>query len=300
MNLKTAPLFETLGTTVLGTNSEICELDKAEVIDKFNSSSLLLFRGFDVDTDKFKTFTELFSTNFVSYVGGAYSREMINGDKTLLSVTGGKLHFAVPLHGEMYYRKQKPDILWFYCASPPLKDGETTVCDGIQIYNELSSSTQKLFQEKRLKYIRTYPEDVWQKIYQTDDLSHVEAVCRDNDMQLEVNRDHSITTNYIASAIQLSRGKCNVFINNILPVVAQEVNGSNTSLVRFEDNSKIPDVVINEIKTVTERIIHLVSWQTGDILMIDNTRLLHGRRAFADNQRDIYVRLCEANFSFRF
>jgi alpha-ketoglutarate-dependent taurine dioxygenase len=300
MNLKTAPLFETLGTTIFGTNGEICKLDKAEVIDKFNSSSLLLFRGFDVDTDKFKAFTELFSTNFVSYVGGAYSREMINGDKTLLSVTGGKLHFPVPLHGEMYYRKQKPDILWFYCASPPLKDGETTVCDGIQIYNELSSSTQKLFQEKRLKYIRTYPEDVWQKIYQTDDLSHVEAVCRDNDMQLEVNRDHSITTNYIASAIQLSRGKCNVFINNILPVVAQEVNGSNTSLVRFEDNSKIPDVVINEIKTVTERIIHLVSWQTGDILMIDNTRLLHGRRAFADNQRDIYVRLCEANFSFRF
>ncbi len=32
--------------------------------------------------------------------------------------------------------------------------------------------------------------------------------------------------------------------------------------------------------------------------MIDNTRILHGRRAFADDQRDIYIRLCSPAFSF--
>lgn len=299
MTLQTLPLSETFGSTVLGaTKQDICRLDQAEVIEQFNTSSLLLFRGFDVDTEDFKKFTELFSTNFVSYIGGAYSREMINGDKTLLSVTGGKLAFPVALHGEMYYRKHKPDILWFYCASPALKDGETTVCDGIQIYNQLSSSTQELFQEKKLKYTRTYPTGIWQKIYQTDDLSHVAAVCQDNDMQLEANSEQ-ITTHYVASAIQPSRcGKHQVFINNILPVVAQEINGNTSSIVRFEDDSKIPESVIDEINTITEQLIHLVSWQKSDVLMIDNTRLMHGRRAFADNQRDIYVRLCQASFPF--
>ncbi len=299
MTIETLPLSENFGKTVLGTKKQdICGLDQAEVIEQFNTSSLLLFRGFEVDTENFKKFTELFSTNFVSYVGGAYSREMINGDKTLLSVTGGKLAFPVPLHGEMYYRKHRPDILWFYCASPALKDGETTVCDGIQIYKQLSTSTQELFHEKKIKYIRTYPTDIWQKIYQTDDLSHVETVCKDNDMQLEANSEQ-ITTHYIAPAIQPSRcGKHQVFINNILPVVTQEINGNTSSLVRFEDDAKIPESVINEIKTITEQLIHLVSWQKSDILMIDNTRLMHGRRSFADNQRDIYVRLCEASFPF--
>ena len=292
------PLFESFGKTVFGTKQDICELAQAEVIEQFNNSSLLLFRGFDVDTEKFKQFTELFSTNFVSYVGGAYSREMINGDKTLLSVTGGKLAFPVPLHGEMYYRKNRPDILWFYCASPALQDGETTVCDGIQIYNKLSSPTQKLFQETKIKYTRTYATGVWQKIYQTDDLSHVEAVCQENDLQLEAN-SAQITTHYVAPAIQPSRcGKHQVFINNILPVVAQEVNGNTSSIVRFEDDTKIPDHVINEIKIISEELIHLVPWQKSDVLMIDNTRLMHGRRSFADNQRDIYVRLCQASFPF--
>jgi alpha-ketoglutarate-dependent taurine dioxygenase len=297
MTLQTLPLFETFGSTVLATTKELC-LDSEEVIEKFNTSSLLLFRGFEVNTADFKNFTELFSTNFVSYVGGAYTREMINGDKTLLSVTGGKEAFPVPLHGEMYYRKHRPDLLWFYCATPALKDGETTVCDGIEIYNKLSDATQKLFQEQRIKYTRTYPTGVWQKIYQTDDLSQVEAVCQDNDMQLETTSEN-ITTHYLTSAIQPSRcGKYQVFINNILPVVAQEITGRNSSLVRFEDNSKIPESVINEIKDITEQLIHLVAWKTGDILMIDNTRLMHGRRTFADNQRDIYVRLAQASFPF--
>ncbi|MEO8890080.1 MAG: TauD/TfdA family dioxygenase, partial [Coleofasciculaceae cyanobacterium] len=62
--------------------------------------------------------------------------------------------------------------------------------------------------------------------------------------------------------------------------------------------SKIPESVIDEIQTITEQLIQLVAWQKSDVLMIDNTRLMHGRRAFADNQRDIYVRLCEASFPF--
>ncbi len=300
MNITTAPLANNFGTTILGSaDRNILKLNREEVINLFNLSSALLFRGFDIDTETFKKITEVFCTNFVSYIGGAYSREMINGDKTLLSVTGGKLHFAVPLHGEMYYRKQKPNIIWFYCASPALKDGETTICDGVQVYNELSDFTQDLLNKKRLKYIRTYPAETWQKIYQTDDLNLVEKVCLDNDMHLKANPDHSITTEYVSSAIQKSRcGNHKVFINNILPVVAQEIAGSNSSLVRLEDDSKIPDSVISEIKDVTETLTHLISWQKGDVVMIDNTRLLHGRRSFSDNQRDIYVRLCEANFPF--
>jgi alpha-ketoglutarate-dependent taurine dioxygenase len=300
MTITTAPISQNFGTIVLGTTeSDISNLDTQEVINYFKSSSLLLFRDFEVDTDKFKQFTELLGTNFVSYVGGAYSREMINGDKTLLSVTGGKLHFAVPFHGEMYYKKHRPDILWFYCATPALKDGETTVCDGIQVYNELSKSTQELFQQKRLNYIRSYAADVWPKIYQTEDLNIVEQVCKDNDMHLQIHEDNSITTEYISSAIQASRcGQHKVFINNILPVIEQEAKGSNSSLVRFEDNSKIPEEIINEIKQVTDKLTYLVSWQKSDILMVDNTRLLHGRRSFSDNQRDIYVRLCDAAFPF--
>jgi alpha-ketoglutarate-dependent taurine dioxygenase len=77
-----------------------------------------------------------------------------------------------------------------------------------------------------------------------------------------------------------------------LPVIAQEyVQGLQSSIVRFEDGLKIPDDVIFELKDVTDKLTLPIAWQKGDILMIDNTRLLHGRKSFSDNQREIYVRM---------
>ncbi|PLZ22754.1 taurine catabolism dioxygenase TauD [Fischerella thermalis CCMEE 5273] len=301
INMQITPITEQFGIIIQGIGDEnILNLDIDEVIKLFKSSSLILFRGFETDVDKFKKFTELYSTSFMTYVGGAYSRDSINGDNTVLSVTGHKIACAVPFHGEMYYTKTQPKMMWFYCATPALSDGETTICDGIQVYNELSQTTKELFHSKRLKYIRTYPQEIWPKIYQTNDLAVVEKVCNDNDMLLKVNEaEKSITTEYITSAIVLSRcGHYKVFLNNILPVIEQEAQGRNNSLVRFEDDSPIPENVIDELKEITGRLTQLVAWQKGDILMVDNTRLLHGRRTFSDNQRDIYVRLCNPAFPF--
>jgi len=292
--MKTVPISESFGSMIYHeSETNVCNLDKEEIIKLFKSSGFLLIRGFDIDTEQFKKFTASLSTEFMPYIGGAYNqREAINGDKTVLSVTGANLRYAVPLHGEMYYTKNKPSLLWFYCATPPLSGGETTVCDGIQVYQKLSDSTKELFHTKRLKYIRSYPKFMWQEIYKTDDLNIVKRICQENDTYLKVDeKDHSITTEFVTYAITES-GKHKAFINNILPVIAQEyVQGLQSSIVRFEDGLKIPDDVIFELKDVTDKLTLPIAWQKGDILMIDNTRLLHGRKSFSDNQREIYVRM---------
>ncbi|MEG4500184.1 TauD/TfdA family dioxygenase [Microcoleus sp. F10-C6] len=298
MDIKINPLYDELGTLISASRKvDIFELDKTEVINSFNSSSLVLFRGFDINTEEFKKFTELLSTNFMPYVGASYSRKKINGDETLLTVyasDGSEYNSEAPLHGEMHYKKKKPTLLWFYCANPALKGGETTVCDGVQIYNNLNASTQKLFEEKRLKYILYYPDGKWQQIYGTDDLMVVKQVCEENHVQLIVNKDKSITTEYVCSAIIKSKGGHHrVFINNILTSIDYE---HPDGFVLFEDGTKIPEAVIREVQEIAAKLTYLIEWQKHDVLMVDNTRLLHGRKPFSDNQRDIYIRLCDTNF----
>lgn len=61
-------------------------------------------------------------------------------------------------------------------------------------------------------------------------------------------------------------------------------------VVRLEDSSKIPEDIVNEIKNVTNQFTRLVTWKKQDIVLIDNTRALHGRRAFSCN-REIYIRM---------
>ncbi|MBC1223968.1 TauD/TfdA family dioxygenase [Nostoc sp. UCD121] len=273
-------------------NVSILELDQEEIISLFKANGILLFRGFDVDVDIFKEFTNLLSIDFINYAGGAFSRRVINGDETLLSVNDFKSE--IKLHGEMYYQKNIPLMLWFFCANPPLEDGETTVCDGRQFFNEISSSTKELFSKKKLKFNVRISQEDWQKKYQTDDLNQLEEMCRKNNTHLTVNEDQSILLEYISPAIIPSRcGKYKVFINSLLPT-----KQLNPKILNFEDDSEIPEEVVSEMNEIAEKITTEISWQKGDILMIDNTRILHGRRSFADDQKDIYIRLCSPAFSF--
>lgn len=302
--MKTASICQEFGTKIVATDTRnIFELPPESIIGRFKQSGVILFRGFDTDAEIFEQFTNLFGTDFMHYIGGAQVRKIINegGDRTISSVNffvdaekQQKRTFQLPLHGEMFYTKTRPTLVWFYCAAPPLQDGETTVCDGVQVYQELSQATKNLFKNKRIKYIRRYPEGEWQGRFQTDDLSAVEKFCQESDLHLKIDEEtRSLITEYVYPAFVKTRwGGEDAFVNSILIVEWQEAAGSTDSIVRLEDDSKIPNDVLLELKEVTERLTQLISWQSGDILMIDNTRMLHGRRAFFDQQRELYTRMC--------
>jgi alpha-ketoglutarate-dependent taurine dioxygenase len=304
--MNTASISEEFGTKIVATdNSNLLKIDLEKIISFFKKSGVLFFREFDVDTDKFEQFTNLFGAEFMPYIGGAQVRNIINknGDQTISSVNfyadeekKQKRTFKLPLHGEMFYTKTRPTLLWFYCVAPPLKEGETTVCDGVQVYKELSQATKNLFKTKRLKYIRQYKNGEWQGRFQTDDLRALEKFCKESDLHLTVDKDtQSITTEYVYPAIVKTRwGDEEAFLNSILIVEWHEAAGGKDSIVRLEDNSRIPDDVLLELQEVTERLTQLISWQRGDILMLDNTRMLHGRRPFFDQQRELYTRMCKS------
>lgn len=268
------------------------------VIDTFKSSGVLLFRGFDLEKDAFVSYTESLTPDFQDYSGGAYAREKIDGNDTVLSVTGHRQFFAVPMHGEMFYTKYRPTVLWFYCVEPPVSGGETTVCDGIALYNRLSPRSRELFDNQPISYIRHYQDGDWQKIYLTDSIDEVAAVCDKRDTAFTYHEeDGSISTRYTCSAITTPLYTDRpAFVNNILPVLVQEANGNTHSLVRFADGERIPEDVVAEIRELAEELTIGVEWQKGDLVMVDNSRLMHGRRAFNDTQRELNMRMSSTVF----
>ncbi len=255
MNIKIQPISDGIGEEIINLdNVSILELDKQEIISLFKSNGILLFRGFDVDTGIFKEFTNLLSIDFINYAGGAFSRRAINGDQTLLSVNDFKSE--IKLHGEMYYQQNIPLMLWFFCANPPLEDGETTVCDGRQFFNEISSSTKELFSKNKLKFTVRISKEDWQKKYQTNNLNTLEEMCQKNNTHLTVNDDQSILLEYISSAIIPSRcGKYQVFINSLLPT-----KQLNSKILKFEDDSEIPEEVVSELNEIAEKITTEILW----------------------------------------
>lgn len=275
-----------------GKGTDILQVRPGDVAEAFKSSGLLLFRGFDQDIRRFQKLTELVSGSFVSYDGGAAARDYVDGDPTVMTVSEPTHSYPVPLHGEMYYVEKKPLVLWFYCVKPVGEGGQTTVGDGTWILERLSDGTRRLFEENRIKYVMIFPEGRWQKIFHTEDLEEVREHCRRNNYTSRVEDDGTVVAEYVSNAIWDTKfGGRRSFINNVFAITRWEWAGVPYRKVRLEDGSRLPEEVIQELWKVEAEATRDLAWQPGDVLMVDNTRFLHGRREFKDMSREIYVRL---------
>ena len=63
---------------------------------------------------------------------------------------------------------------------------------------------------------------------------------------------------------------------------------------------KIPQSILNEIKKEAEELTYEIKWSKNDLVMVDNKRFMHGRRAYTKNiPRDIVViQTSKASFSY--
>jgi alpha-ketoglutarate-dependent taurine dioxygenase len=316
--LSLTPLHPSFGLVIESpVRAAIHSLPAEEVVAHFRRHGALLFRNFAVETEDFLQFTSAYCRDFSTYKGGGFrwgilDRQKINNDDTLLTVTGATQSFGIPLHGEMYYMSRRPTLIWFYCERPPTAAGETTLCDGVELYRRLSAPAREYFLTHRLKYIRYLIDGEWQVAFQTSELSELRRWCAENETALSEHGDGSITVEYVSSAICKERGAGNdVFINNLLVIHAAEQairsgvaakvldlpRNACPLVVRLEDGSEIPAPLVEEIERTANDISSKQAWRKGDVLLVDNTRILHGRKKCLDSGRNIYVRMGEPSFA---
>jgi alpha-ketoglutarate-dependent taurine dioxygenase len=284
---------QAFGTTL--TTEKAIKIDVVQIRKQLEEHRYVILKNLALTPETFKIFSDQIGHNFVGYKGGAYVREkIIAKEDTILSVTGGtKMKFAIPMHGEMHYKKIKPALLWFCCNSAPLQNGETTLCDAAELFQTLSLQAQTLFLNNKIKYVRTYESQRWKDIFQTDNLANARDFFKKNHIHFDLDKKETLTTTYTCSALHTDKEGIIHFINNILPVTAQENAGMKGSLVRLEDGRKIPTEILEELYQKSEAIKVNVTWEKGDVLLIDNTRAMHGRNTITCDNRNIMVRMSD-------
>jgi alpha-ketoglutarate-dependent taurine dioxygenase len=260
----------------------------------------IVLYGFKPDLRAFERFTNQLCQQWQGYRGGVHQKKVLNpdGDGTILSANfyfgqQEQAAFDLALHADMAYQKNFPQVLFLYCVTPSADGGQTTVCDGARFLQELEPATRRFFESKRIKYIRTIRPQGRLIRFWTEDENEARAFCAENDLTLRVERETgNWITEYVVPAIRQSRWGVTVFSNNILTVLDQEESGNTSSLVRMEDDTRIPAEIVVELREIAGRISHDICWQEpGDFAILDNTRALHGRRMFRDLNREIAQRL---------
>ena len=110
-----------------------------KITEEFEKHGFILFRNYMIEDEELIKITDIFTD---SYANDAMRRRKRLGSNKIRDVDIGG--HAVPLHSEGSYSKSAwPELIWFFCKKPPYKGGQTTLCDGIELFQKFRPSTKK-------------------------------------------------------------------------------------------------------------------------------------------------------------
>jgi hypothetical protein len=275
---------------------DIFSLPVTKIQERFKSCGILLFRGFGISHESMQEFAEQFSSRFTR-----------DDDKPLVDPNGFVSSVDIGMHEILPHRENgsspfSPDAVWFCCTIPAAEGGETLFWDGIQVWQKLSEELKQLFISNKIKFVHKFPANKWKHFLGSDATIDDAKRLLDsiNSIKYQIDDEQSIYTEYICSAVVKTKySNQDAFVNDIITNNSNLKGSANLELessLTFEDGSLIPDAAIEEIEKVMSTLTEDIRWQAGDLVMIDNSRFLHGRRAFNDSRRRLFALLSYLNF----
>lgn len=208
-------------------------------------------------------------------------------------------------HNESSHMSRWPMKIFFYSALAARSGGETPVLDVRTVLEAIRPAYLERFERLGLVYVRNFAEGVdvpWQQFFQTGDPAEVERRCAEAGTECEwVDGDRQLRIRQAAKAVHTHphTGE-RVFFNQVLlhhPAgLDPQTRGSMRELfaeedlprnVYFGDGSRIEDETIFHLLEVYEREGVAFEWQTGDVLMVDNMLVSHGRMPFTGPRKTL-------------
>ncbi|WP_394843531.1 TauD/TfdA family dioxygenase [Pendulispora brunnea] len=285
----------------------------------------VLFRGFALsDTPDFQRIAGLYQPHAAGYIGGATPRKVIDGQ--VYESTRMPAPFKIGLHQEKAYMAHYPRLLAFYCKHAAEAGGETPLCDMREVTRKLDARVVERFRAKGVMYRRNFfgPKDreaspaaapsreyhrPWSDAFSTDDPARVEEACRERGLSFEWLRDGSVTVSHVGGAmVRHRRTGTQVWFNQ---AAAQHVNPRAVGDfsfrylqrkyqeraafpydVRFGDGEPMSMEDLAPVYDAMDAHETAFAWESGDLLLIDNILVAHGRNPFR-GKRDVQVAMMD-------
>lgn len=270
----------------------------------------LLFRNFALQgAESFEAFIKAMTEELLEYSYQSTPRSAVGGQ--IYTSTEYPAAQTIPLHNEMAYAHTWPMKIWFYCLTAAEQGGETPIADSRQVFARIDPKIRERFIEKKVMYVRNYGEGLdlsWSTVFQTNDRLEVEAYCREAGIEFEWRERDGLRTRQICqAAITHPRtgqwvwfNQAHLFhISNLEPAVREALASTYQEEdyprnAYYGDGSAIESEVLDHIRNVYQQEVIVFSWQQGDVLMLDNMLMAHGRKPFAGT-RTVLVGMAQSS-----
>jgi alpha-ketoglutarate-dependent taurine dioxygenase len=294
------PLLVSPATTHINL-TEWAKANKDFFNEQAPSHGAILFRGFGVSTAaEFEQFAEATSSGgLLEYRYGSTPRRQVAGG--VYTSTEYPADQVIPMHNEMSYSRSWPRKIWFCCLKRASAGGATPIANSANVFGRISPPTRGCFMRRGVSYVRNYGSrlDVpLQQVFGTPDRDEIASFCSNAGIecewsgnQLRTRQTCQATAVDPTTGAQLWFNQAHLFhVSSLATEVAAQLleEFGEAGLPRnayFGDGSPIDEAMLEEIREAYRQESVSFAWEEGDVLMLDNMLMAHGREPYTGERR---------------
>lgn len=290
--------------------------------DALREHGALLFRGFEIaDEQRFAAFLKSAGFPLMDYPRGTSPRHAV-GDR-IYNSTDTRPDVAIPVHTEMSYTSVFPQAVALCCAIAPGVRGATPLADMRRVLARLPAELVSEFERRQLRYQQIVPFEAtpalpksWPNMFATTERSEVEQICAAqgieavwlDDGSLRIRGANPAVRPHPATGEPVWFNQGDIFHLGVFDYLRKEGAADATDeekLYRdspasdlepywctFADGTEIDDALFEPVRRAIDAETLRFPWQRGDLLLVDNFRVAHGRESF-EGPRHILAALVE-------
>lgn len=265
----------------------------------------LLFRGFSViSASAFEKFVRVAAeAELFAYIYGTSPRTKIASG--IYTSTEFPPEYTISLHNELSYCHRWPGRIFFCCITEPQDGGETPLADSRALLKSIPQDLVEEFRDKGVQYIRNMNNagrgigQSWQSVFETTDKTVVERYCQEGGIGYKWKENGGLRLSQVRPAIAthpLLRE--DVWFNQAVHFhpsgLDDKTRSALLSLVREEelpyyasygDGAPLDASKLEKIREAMRNQQILFPWKVGDVLILDNMLVAHGRMPYKGDRK---------------
>ena len=267
-----------------------------ELLKRVETSGAILFRGFALaEPEEFDQFIAAFQLENFPYDRSFSNAVRTNFTPRVFSANEAPPEVTIYLHHEMAQTPIYPTKLFFCCWQAAAEGGATPLCRSDILFERIQESFPQFAtdcENKGLKYTNVMPANddaasgmgrSWQKTFQVTGQAQAEARMSALGYSWQWLDDGCLraTTPILPAVHEISAGR-KVFFNQLIAAFSGWKDSRNdpSKAITFGDQTPLDRDVVMQIVAMAEELSFDLPWQNGDVALVDNYLVMHGRRTF--------------------
>ncbi|XP_024532138.1 clavaminate synthase-like protein At3g21360 [Selaginella moellendorffii] len=280
----------------------LIEEQRSQLEEWLIQSGAVLLRGFEVWTaQELDSIIDALGWEEYNYMelGGLANRKRVHGK--VLTANDLPLDWYVGYHNEAAYLKKPPSKIAFFAAKPPEPGtrGATPIVPGHVVYKrvlERNHLAEQLLNKGRVVTYSYLNNRAWRMHFSAQDKQTAETNAMKQNMTLTwLPKGEAILESQPLQPLfkKDSAGRMAIFtsIGTFLEFNKMQKKDFPKSTIKFEDGTLLQDETAEELVEIMLEEEVVFSWEKGDVLLVDNSAVLHSRQKCTSKEREILVSL---------